>query len=386
MILKNIFYLVCFSFLLSLSTPAVSLTVSNRAELLEAVGAQVQTIEIQGSIKNLDSFTLKPGQTLIGIRHAKLIFSPNQNGIVLSKDNAIKNIGIIVEPTKKAISNLAIHSSLGNIRLNHLQVTGQIQFLAKGAVQFANIDVRHVVISQFDSRFSPTISKYGIQAFQGAMTIWNQQHLPNSRINVTIQNLSVGTVQTPSQSSGLFLVGTTQGGQVHAVSIKTDHIIIRGIDKKRDKRLVSGIFNLGNSTIDALDINQPIITQDNFALGFDNWGNIQSFRLNETIETTGKNSNAVVNLGNISIAIIDAPIFTKGLGARGFSNYGVINNAIINKNITTYGDGAVGLQNLGSIKHLVVSGKISTHGGQAKVFQLGKFKRLNADAIEFVSH
>ncbi|HEV2613612.1 MAG TPA: hypothetical protein VGV92_02760 [Gammaproteobacteria bacterium] len=384
--MKNIFYVTCFSFLLSLSTPAVSLTVSNRAALLDAVGSQVQTIEIQGSIKNLDSFTLKPGQALIGIGHAKLTFNINQDGLRLSKNNTIKNISIIVEPTKKAISNVTTHASLGNIYLDHLTVTGQIQFLAKDAVQDANIDVRHVVITQFDSRFSSTISKYGIQAFQGAMTIWNQQHNPNSKMNVAIQGLTVGAVRAPSQSSGLFLAGTIQGGQVHAVSIKTDRIVIRGIDKKRDKLLASGIFNLNNSTIDTLDINQPIMTQDDYALGFDNWGNIQSFRLNETIETTGKNSNAMVNLGNISTAIIDAPIFTKGLGARGFSNYGVIHKATINKNITTYGNGAIGLQNLGSIKHLVISGIIRTHGGQAKVLQLGKFKLLNADAIEFVSH
>jgi hypothetical protein len=174
--------------------------VTSSAELLDAL-ATADDIEVDGSLTGMPMITLRPGVTLRG---GTLRFGAK--GVRLTSDNLLQDVTVLVPDWEEAISNDTATGDLGRLTLRNVRTRGQVLLLADGAVRCGHVEVDGLVVASADLRGRPERPHgFGVDAMQGAFTLWNRQSDPAVRITANLKGISAGSAETPVRGSGVFL-------------------------------------------------------------------------------------------------------------------------------------------------------------------------------------
>lgn len=166
--------------------------VTTGAELLEAL-AEADEIEVDGSLSGVPMITLRPGVTLRG---GTLRFGAK--GIRLTGDNTLEDITVLVPDWEVVIGNDTGGADLGRLILRGVRTRGQVLLLAGGAVRAGHVEVDGLTVASADLRGrAERPHGFGVDAMQGAFTLWNRQTDPAVRITASLKGLSVGTAESP---------------------------------------------------------------------------------------------------------------------------------------------------------------------------------------------
>jgi hypothetical protein len=355
------------------------ITVRTPADLVEAARTPNTRIDIDGVLSGLAPLTLSPG---VVVRGGVLRFKTR--GLTLTRDNVLGAMTIRAAPDQIAIANDLEQSDLGLLQLDDLTVTGQVLLLADGSVRTGHVNVRGLSVLEADLRNRRQRPRgFGVEAMQGAFTLWNRQSDPRVVITARLLDISAGTPDSPIRGSGVFVAGSgDEGGAVMAPLLRTGEIHTDGGIAPGTADLISGgVFVLKDAVIEEVVNDQPVTTYGANDMVLDNWGKVSVWTAKRPIESRGSSAIGFVNFGEIGLLDVRAPIETHGPGARGFNLYdGSLTHARF-KSITTAGDGAVGIQVAKELPLIEVEGDVATSGGVGMSLVKGVQTLLKAAAL-----
>jgi hypothetical protein len=362
--------------------------VSSVAELNEALASGAKEIEISGTLKGMPSVTLPPG---VSLRGGALVFGAK--GLQLTSDNAIEDLTVRTALHELAIYNDRTVENLGTLRLKNIISYGQVYLSAEGSIRAGRIEADNVHVAEADVRGrADRPTGFGVEALQGAFTLWNRQ--PDTAVVLTarLENISAGSAEAPVRGSGVFVgghgdkAGKADGGTVTVELLSTGDVYSDGGIAPGTPDLISGgvfvisganaaeVVNLGTTTT---------FGQNDMVL--DNWGAVENWTARAKVTSHGPSGIGFVNFGDIGVLRVEAPIETTGLGARGFNVYdGSLNEAVF-ESITTTGDGSVGVQVSRELPKLTITGSLSTSGGSGESLVKGVLMPLAAVALSVKS-
>lgn len=361
-----------------------SKTVKNVQELTDALAQGATDIEVVGTLQGMASLTLPPG---VSLRGGELVFGAK--GLRLTRDNTLEDLTVRTSAHEQAIFNDSSLADLGTLTLLNLTVHGQVYLSAEGNVRAGHIEADGVHVASADTRGQmqrPT--GFGVEAMQGAFTLWNRQPDPAVVLTARLENISAGSAQEPVRGGGVFvgghgdLAGKADGGTVELELLSTGDVFSDGGIAPGTPDLISGavfiicgtraehVLNLGTTT-----------TYGQNDMVLDNWGQVKNWTAQAKVTSHGPSGIGFVNFGDIDVLRVEAPIETTGLGARGFNVYdGSLNEAHF-LSITTTGDGSVGVQVSRELPMLSIDGDLTTSGGTGESLVKGELIQLSAIAL-----
>jgi hypothetical protein len=356
--------------------------VSSVEELLDAL-AVADDIEVTGSLPGMPTITLRPGVRLHG---GKLRFG--STGVRLTSDNRLDDITVIVPDHEVAIGNDTSVRDLGRISLRHVRTAGQVLLIADGSVTAGHIEVDDLMVASADLRGrAARPHAYGVDACQGALTIWNRQRDASVRITASLVGISAGTEHTPIRGSGVFLAGAQPsgakpGGIVDVGLLTTGAIYTDGGIEAGTPDLISGgVFVVYGARVGTVINEGPVTTFGPNDMVLDNWGAVGTWTAKAPVTSHGPSGIGFVNFGTLEQLDVQAPVTTYGAGARGFNVYdGEVKSARF-QSITTHADGAVGVQVGKDLPVLEVVDGIATLGGRGTSLVKGRQTELAAIAV-----
>ena len=196
-------------------------------DLLKAIMNGDSDIVIGRNILVSSSLTLAPNVTLRGEAQengelSTLCFS-HTDGIALTRNDKISDVNIKTDAVHRAIYNILQEQDLGEFIFENLTLVGQFSFITRPGSKSAKVTIKDLDIIACDARHYPEQpQKYGVNVWQGALTVYNFNSDADSRIDLTIDNVSIGRKHAPVLGSGLFVSGFgDKGGQVVAERITT---------------------------------------------------------------------------------------------------------------------------------------------------------------------
>jgi len=361
--------------------------VSTVPELLDALDV-ADDIEVDGQLAGLPMITLRPG---VRLRGGTLRFGAT--GVRLTWGNRLDDVTILVPEHEVAISNDTTVGDLGRISLRNVRTAGQVLLLADGAVRSGHIDVAGLAVKAADLRGrADRPHAYGVDALQGAVTIWNRQPGTSARLTAHLTGISAGTQQKPIRGTGIFLAGSAgpgsdrTGGTVEVSRLTTGPIYTDGGIEAGTADLISGgVFVVYGARVDAVINEGPVTTFGQNDMVLDNWGTVGTWTAQAEVTSHGPSGIGFVNFGTLRQLEVQAPLTTFGAGARGFNVYdGQLENARF-ESITTHGDGAVGVQVSRFLPVLEVAGGIATLGGRGTSLVKGQQTELAAMAVSVLA-
>ena len=358
-------------------------SVASRDELIAASQADIGVIRVQGELAGLPSIHLRPGTSLLGDGAAVLRFAPGTDGLVLSADNSVDHLGIVVSPDRQAICNGTSLASLGRIALSRLEVTGNIRLLAAGQVKRGHIEAHDIAVVDADARgFAPRPKGFGVEVVAGVFTVWNQQDDPGSRLTANLVSLSAGRAGAPVRGGGVFVAGTPGGGSLMVRRLETGEIHSDGgIPPGTADRISAGVFVVHGAWTDIVRNTGPVTTYGANDMVLDNWGTVGLWQADGRITSYGPSGIGFVNFGELDTLLVGGVIETFGLGARGFNVYaGSLRDAEFER-VITRADGAVGIQISRPVGRIVVRNGLETHGGVGASLVKGAVVQLPATAL-----
>jgi hypothetical protein len=357
--------------------------VATADELLDALQVAGE-IEIDGSISGVPMIALRPG---VALRGGTLRFGAK--GVRLSSDNRLEDVTIVVPEHEVAIGNDTSVPDLGRLVLRNVRATGQVLLVADDAVRSGHVDVDGLVIAGADVRGrADRPHGFGVDAMQGAFTLWNRQPDPAVRITARLAGISAGSAGEPVRGSGVFIAGhgdhsgSGDGGTVEAEVLETGLVCSDGGIEPGTPDLISGgVFVVSGARIDAVVNSGPVTTTGANDMVLDNWGSVGTWTARSPITSHGPSGIGFVNFGTLERLDIQGPVSTYGIGARGFNVYGGRVAAARFESITTHADGAVGIQVSKDLPELHINGSVTTFGGQGTSLVRGRQVTLSAIAI-----
>jgi hypothetical protein len=264
-----------------------------------------------------------------------------------------------------------------------------VLLLARDAVRSGHVQVDGLTVETADvrGRFQRPHG-FGVDALQGAFTLWNQQPDPAVEITAELLDISVGSVDHPVRGSGVFAgghgdwSGAADGGTVHVTRLCTGEIHSdAGIPAGTPDLISGGVFVISGVVADEVLNAAPVTTYGPNDMVLDNWGLVRSWVAIAPVTSHGPSGIGFVNFGNLDRLDIRAAITTHGTGARGFNLYdGSVRHASFSS-ITTTGDGAVGIQASKRIGLLDLRGDLTTSGGEGRSLVQGDQTMLKAIAL-----
>lgn len=360
-------------------------TVSTAAELTEALAAGEMSIEVHGEISGMPMITLGPGVTVTG---GSLKFSAK--GVRLTSNNTLTDIVITTADHELAILNDTTVSDLGTITLHRVTATGQVQILIRDAIRSGHVEVDGLTVVAADVRGRMERPHgFGVDAMQGAFTLWNQQTDPAVTITAQILNVSAGTAAAPVRGCGVFVGGhgdwngmADGGGVLNVSTLSTGEIHTDGGIAPGTPDLISGgVFVISGAFVENVVNEGPVTTNGQNDMVLDNWGSVQTWTAKASITSNGPSGIGFVNFGHIDLLDVQAPIQTNGPGARGFNVYdGSLREARF-ASIATHGDGSVGVQVSKDLPILTIAGDLTTDGGEGTSLVKGVQVVLKAIAL-----
>jgi len=358
--------------------------VRTAGELLGALADGARRIIVRNEISRLACLRLPPGVHLEG---GSLVFGAR--GIVLSTDNELSGIVIDCPEHEVAIGNDTGVEDLGSLVLRDVRTTGQVLVLVEGAVRNGAVVVDGLTVAAADLRGRlDRPHGFGVDAMQGALTIWNRQPDPDVVIEATVDRVSVGSPERPIRGSGVFVgglgddEGRSAGGHLEVTVLGTGAVHVDGGIRPGTTDLISGaVFVQTGAVVDEVRTAGPVMTAGANDMALDNWGEVRRWICTAPVTTAGPSGIGVVNFGYLRQLDVRAPIETFGTGARGFNLYGGSLESAAFDSICTHGDGAVGVQVSVPMPTLVVRGDVVTTGGEGTSLVQGQPVTLKAVAL-----
>jgi hypothetical protein len=344
-------------------------------------------IVVDGTVSGMPMISLLPGARLHG---GTLCFGAK--GIRLSSDNALEDVTVIVPDREVAIFNDTSVGDFGRISLRNVRTRGQVLLLADRAVRAGHVHVDGLVVASADVRGRPDRQHgYGVDAMQGAFTLWNRQSDPAVRITASLTGLSVGSMDAPVRGSGVFVAGhgdwygKAAGGTVEIDLLRTGPIVAdSGIEPGTPDLISAGVYVLCGAEVKTIVNDGPVTTRGANDMVLDNWGKVGTWTVRAPITSHGPSGIGFVNFGTLEHLRVDAPLVTHGVGARGFNVYdGSLASARF-QSITTHGDGAVGIQVSRELPVLEITGSVTTFGGEGTSLVRGEQSQLRSVAVSIL--
>ncbi|WP_196810841.1 hypothetical protein [Arthrobacter sp. 35W] len=354
------------------------------AQFTEALAAGAAQIEVSGTLKGMPSVTLPPGTALRG---GELVFGAK--GLRLTSNNSLADTTVRTSAHELAIYNDPSVADLGTLRLKNVTTSGQVYLTAEGSIHAGRVEADGVHVAEADTRGRvdrPT--GFGVEALQGAFTLWNRQ--PDAAVVLTarLENISAGSSEAPVRGGGVFVgghgnkAGKADGGTVAVELLSTGEVFSDGGIAPGTPDLISGgVFVISGARV-AQVVNRGTTTtfgQNDMVL--DNWGEVAHWTAQGAVTSHGPSGIGFVNFGDIGVLTVQAPIVTTGLGARGFNVYDGSLKAASFESITTRGDGSVGIQVSRELPSLTITGSLSTSGGTGESLVKGVLMPLSAIAL-----
>ncbi len=357
--------------------------VKNYVELQKALKSEDKIIELENSINAVNTIKLKEGQKLTSEKDDILLSFINGDGIALTGDNEISNISIQTTPDKRAIYIDSELEDLKDIELKNLTVTGMVQLLTRGNNTKLTVKIDGLDVVSADARnYSERPMKYGVNVYQGALTIYNYNPKEDSEIIVYAENISLGRKHAPVIGSGVFISGfNDESGKVTIEKLTTNDIYSNGMIPTGQPNLITGaIFIVYGALAKEVVSNGKVVTYGTNDMVLDVWGTVENWTTKEKITSYGSSGIGFVNFGTVKNFKAEDDIETYGLGARGFNQYdGTIEKAEFNS-IKTVGDGSIGMQFSKPVGKITIKDVI-TEGSTGDTLVKGVIKTLQADAI-----
>ena len=225
--------------------------VESAAELVEALQSGVGEIEVRGTLSGMPMVTLPPG---VRLRGGTLKFGAK--GLRLTSDNEVEGVTVLTADAEVAILNDTTVADLGTLTLRDVRTTGQVLLLADDAVRAGHVLVEGLTVERADVRGRvERPGAFGVEALQGAFTLWNRQ--PNADVVITAELLDIaaGSVDAPVRGSGVFVgghrVADVTGGTVQVSLLRTGEIHSDGGIPPGTPDLISGgVFVISGAVVD----------------------------------------------------------------------------------------------------------------------------------------
>jgi hypothetical protein len=353
--------------------------VSSAAELVDASSREGARIEVAGTLSGMPMTRLAPG---VQLRGGELRFGAK--GLQLTRDNSLDGIRVQTAEHELAIFNDLREETLGTLVLSDVETVGQVRLLAEGAVKAGRVEVAGLRIARADVRGrTRRPAGFGVEAMQGAFTLWNLQPDPAVVISGTLLDISAGSPETPVRGSGVFVAGNRAGGGVVEVDVlRTGEVHADGGIAAGTPDLISGgVFVVSGARVAEVINAGPVTTYGQNDMVLDNWGQASTWTALERVTSHGPSAIGFVNFGDIGELNVKAAVETHGTGARGFNLYdGSLQRAYF-ESIRTNGDGAVGIQVSKELPGIEIGGDLVTSGGAGMSLVKGVQTTLRAIAL-----
>jgi hypothetical protein len=363
-----------------------SIPVASLNELMSALSSGgPRTIELTTSVACPHSITLPPGFSLTGTDKDRSVLSfVNGDGIGLTANNRVSNLTVIATPAVRAIYTQAGIADMGTLTLANLAVTGQVSIITRTGTDKLNLVVDGLHIAACDARrYSEQPQKYGVNVYQGALTVYNFNGDANSRIKASLSNIGVGAKNAPVLGSGIFVSGFgDQGGQVELDTLTTGEVHSTGmLPYGAADMITAGVFIVYGVHAKRVEHLGEVVTYGVNDMVLDTWGAVDTWIAHAPVVSYGPSGIGFVNFGTVDDFVAEAEIITYGLGARGFNQYdGTVRN-IRFKSIETFGDGSIGIQVSKPVGTIVVDEGVTTHGSIGNTLVKGVNMQLPAEAF-----
>lgn len=358
--------------------------VKTPAELLEAIKTGAMEIEVEGTLRGMPMITLNPG---VSLRGGVLQFGAK--GVRLTRDNTLEGVTVQTADHEVAILNDTSVSDLGTLTLRDVRANGQVLLLAAEAVRGGRVVVDGLTVDRADLRGRVERPHgFGVEAMQGAFTLWNRQPDKAVTLAAELSNISAGSAESPVRGSGVFVgghgdwAGFGDGGTLRITTLSTGEIHADGGIPAGTPDLISGgVFVISGAEVDQVVNNGPVTTYGQNDMVLDNWGKVESWTAAAPVTSKGPSGIGIVNFGAIDRLDVQAPIQTFGSGARGFNHYdGSLRRASF-QSVATHADGAIGIQVSKPMSILEIAGDLTTEGGEAQSLVRGVQMPLKAIAL-----
>jgi hypothetical protein len=352
--------------------------VSSAAGLLDAL-ASADDIEVDGSITGMPMISLRPGVSLHG---GTLRFGAK--GVQLTAGNALSDITVIVPDHEVAIGNDTSVADLGTLTLRNVRTRGQVLLLAEDAVRAGRVVVDSLAVVSADVRGRVRRKHaFGVDAMQGAFTLWNRQP-DDVRITASIAGLTAGAADSPVRGSGVYIAGHDHagGGTVDVDLLRTGPIFTDGGIQPGTPDLISaGVYVLSGARVATVVNDGPVTTFGANDMVLDNWGDVGTWTARAPLTSHGPSAIGFVQFGSLRALDVQAAVTTYGEGARGFNVYdGSIGSARF-QSISTFAHGAIGIQISRDLADLEIVEDVSTAGGHGTSLVKGVQTPLRATAV-----
>lgn len=360
--------------------------INSLEELLAALDQDSPlTLELQTSILCPYSIVLPVGFSLTGLdKESSILSFNNSDGIALTANNQISNLNIQTNPGNRAIYLQSNQADLGSLTLTNLTITGQVQLLTRAGTLKTKIVADHIDIISCDSRrYSEQPQKYGVNVYQGAFTIYNFNSQPDSVIQASVTNISLGRKGAPVIGTGVFIAGFgDNGGWVLVDQLSTGDIYTNGmIPYGQPNIITAAVFILNGAKVKKLNNKGTATTYGVNDMVLDAWGQVDRWIAEKAITSYGPSGIGFVNFGVVDYFEAKEKIETFGLGARGFNQYdGTVNQAVFHA-IETHGNGSIGIQVSKPVGSITIKNDLITHGAVGLTLVKGVLISLPADGI-----
>lgn len=363
------------------ATPIASL-----ADLMAALaGAGPCTLELQTSVTCPYSIALPPGFALTGKdKDRSILIFGNGDGVGLTADNRVANLTIAAAPAARAIYTQTGFADMGTITLQNLSVTGQVSIITRSGTDRLKLVVDKLDIAACDARrYSEQPQKYGVNVYQGALTVYNFNGDTESTIKASLTDISVGGKNAPVFGSGIFVSGFgDRGGWVELEKLTTGAVYSCGMLPFGTADIITaGVFVVFGVNARRVEHFGETVTYGVNDMVLDTWGTVETWIAHAPVVSYGPSAIGFVNFGTVDTFIAEREIVTYGLGARGFNQYDGSVKTIRFKSIETFGDGSIGIQVSKPVGTITIDGNITTHGSIGNTLVKGVNVMLPAEAF-----
>ncbi|MDT7857214.1 hypothetical protein RQM47_11240 [Rubrivirga sp. S365] len=296
-------------------------SVSSLNELMSALASNgPRTIELTASVACPHSVTLPPGVSLVGKGkdRSALIFA-HGDGVGLTADNRVSDLTVVATPAARAVYAQAGTADMGTLTLGNLAVTGQVSIVTRTGADALNLVVDGLHIAACDARhYSEQPQKYGVNVYQGALTVYNFNSDENSRITASLRDVSAGAPNAPVLGSGVFVSGFgDEGGQVELDTLTTGAVYSTGMLPAGTATMITGgvfvVYGVHAKRVEHLG---ETVTYGVNDMVLDTWGTVDTWTVRAPVTSYGPSSIGFVNFGTVGEFVAEAAVTTHGLGAR----------------------------------------------------------------------
>ena len=342
-------------------------------------------LQLQTSVLSPYSIALPPGFSLTGKDKDSCILSfCNGDGVGLTADNRIENLTLMTTPAARAIYAQTGLEDMGRIELLDLAVTGQVSIVVRSGTRKLDLTVDKLHIAACDARrYSEQPQKYGVNVYQGALTVYNFNGDAKSVIRASLTHVTVGSRNAPVIGSGVFVSGfSDNGGWVELEKLTTGAVYSNGMLPYGTADLITGgIFVVYGVKAKLVEHFGEIVTYGVNDMVLDTWGSVENWLAHAPVVSYGPSGIGFVNFGTVDNFVAEKEVVTHGLGARGFNQYDGTVKRIRFESIETFGNGSIGIQVSKPVGSIVVEKGITTHGSVGNTLVKGVNMLLPAEAF-----